>query len=91
MLRQRTSGQMWHPPCPAVRGRAPDRQAPYAVVLVRLAEGADLMLPGGWAGRADGTDLAVGLPVRATFEDIPGEPPAALIRWTHRSAEQPST
>ncbi|MGI6873376.1 MULTISPECIES: Zn-ribbon domain-containing OB-fold protein [Amycolatopsis] len=60
------------------RAYQPDRTAPYTVVMVRLAEGDDLLLPGGWT---EGADLAVGLPVRATYQDLPGDPPAALLRW----------
>jgi hypothetical protein len=66
------------------RSFQPDRSAPYVVTLVRLAEGADLMLPGGWAGAPDGSDLRVDLPVHAAFDDAPieGDSPAwALLSW----------
>lgn len=63
------------------RAYQPERTAPYVVVLVRLTEARELLLPGGWAGRADGSDLAIGMPVRAAYQDLPGEPRAALLRW----------
>jgi len=47
---------------------------PSTVLLVRLAEQDDLLLPGGWSGAADGSDLAMGLPVVAGFEDVPAGP-----------------
>ena len=66
------------------RSFQPDRTVPYVVVLVRLAEGAELILPGGWAGASDGSDLEVGSPVRAGFDDAPGDgdgPGWALLSW----------
>ena len=42
------------------------------------------MLPGGWAGAPDGSDLRVGLAVRADFHDLPTEgenPSIALLNW----------
>ncbi|MGW3472792.1 Zn-ribbon domain-containing OB-fold protein [Saccharopolyspora sp. NPDC000995] len=62
----------------------PDHTTPYVVVLVRLAEADDVILPGGWAGAPDGSDLAVDLQVRACFQDLPAtdiEPAAALLVW----------
>ena len=59
-----------------------ERTAPYVVVLVRLAEDDGIVLPGGWAGMPDGSDLAIGLPVRASYQDLGGEPPAALLTWS---------
>ncbi len=59
-------------------------ESPYVVLLVRLAEQEDLLLPGGFDGPADGSGLAVGLPVVAGFEDreVPASEPAlALLRW----------
>ena len=46
------------------------RPAPYVVVLVRLEDQDDILIPGGWAGAHDGSDLRVGLPVAAGFEDV---------------------
>ena len=61
----------------------PNRTAPYVVVLVRLAETSAVILPGGWAGAPDGSDLAVGTQVRASFLDLPAteSEPAALLLW----------
>lgn len=66
------------------RSFQPEQTAPYVVLLVALTEGAHLVLPGGWAGSQDGSDLEIGLPVRATFRDLPTEgekAPATLIDW----------
>ena len=46
------------------------RPAPYVVVLVRLDDQADILIPGGWDGAPDGTDLHAGLPVVAGFDDV---------------------
>jgi uncharacterized OB-fold protein len=45
--------------------------APYVVVLVRLDDQDDILMPGGWAGPADGQGLEVGRAVIAGFEDGP--------------------
>jgi uncharacterized OB-fold protein len=55
--------------------------APAVVVLVRLTEADDVLLPGAHAGAADGSDLAVGLPVVAEFEDRTDGP--TRVRWRH--------
>jgi uncharacterized protein len=70
------------------RSFQPERAAPYVVLLVRLVEGAELLLPGGWAGASDGSDLEVGLLVQADFLDLPEDPqagPAALLNWRPKS------
>jgi uncharacterized OB-fold protein len=56
---------------------------PSTVVLVRLAEQDDLLLPGGWAGAVDGSDVAIGLPVVAGFEDVQADDgsPFTVLRW----------
>ncbi|MEU6379389.1 zinc ribbon domain-containing protein [Streptomyces sp. NPDC046909] len=57
---------------------------PYVVVLVRLDDQDDLLLPGFYDGPANGDGLRLGLPVRAGFRDFPcvdGRPPAALLSW----------
>src|SRR5437870_106855 len=41
--------------------------SPYVVLLVRLEEQDDLLLPGAYAGDPAGSDLAVGLPLVVTF------------------------
>ncbi len=59
-------------------------ESPYVVLYVRLDEQDDLLLPGGFAGPADGAGLAVGRALVAEFEDLAapaGEPPLALLRW----------
>ena len=52
---------------------------PSTAILVRLAEQDDLLLPGGWAGAADGSDLAMGMEVRVGFDDVDDE--VAILRW----------
>ena len=57
---------------------------PSTVLLVRLEEQDDLLLPGGWAGAPDGTDLEMGLAVVAGFEDIAedeGGGAMTLLSW----------
>lgn len=63
----------------------PRATVPYVVLLVRLDDQEDLILPGGYDGPPDGTSLRVGLPVRAGFTDLPRtgeESPLALLTWT---------
>jgi uncharacterized OB-fold protein len=62
------------------------RAAPYVVLLVRLDDQSDILVPGGWEGAPDGTGLRVGLAVTAGFDDVdvdePGESArVALLRW----------
>lgn len=62
----------------------PDLAAPYVVVLVRLADADELLLPGAWGGAADGSDITINMPVRALYRDLPpadGTQPAALLVW----------
>jgi uncharacterized OB-fold protein len=57
---------------------------PSTAVLVRLAEQDDLLLPGGWAGTTDGSDLEMDLPVVVGFEDVPaddGGDAVTLLQW----------
>ena len=58
---------------------------PSTVVLARLAEQDDLLVPGGWAGEPDGTGLAIGAPLEAGFVDEPGDAddaaPFTLLVW----------
>ena len=61
---------------------------PSTVLLVRLAEQPDLLLPGAWAGAPDGTDVSMGMPVVAGFEDVAtadGEP-FTVLRWERSGA-----
>jgi len=67
---------------------APSLESPYTVVLGRIAEQEDILIPGAWAGRPDGTDLAVGMGLTAAFEDVPADavgaadpPRLAVIVW----------
>lgn len=72
------------------RSFQPDRVAPYTVLLVRLAEADNLIIPGGWCGGSDAAGLAVGAPVVARYVDLPGErddPPATLLHWTAVTGE----
>jgi hypothetical protein len=58
--------------------------SPSTVVLVRLAEQDDLLMPGAWSGPADGAGLAVDLPVAVGFLDVPavGDTPGfTLCTW----------
>jgi hypothetical protein len=43
-------------------------EVPSVVVLVRLDDADDVLVPGGWAGAPDGSGLRVGLPVRVGYE-----------------------
>jgi len=59
------------------------RPSPYVVVLVRLAEQDDILVPGSFAGSHDGRELTVGMPVTVGFDDVatPGGKRATLLRW----------
>ena len=56
---------------------------PYTVVAVRLDDQADIIIPGGYDGPADGAGLAIDLPVTVAFEDVvdAGEDRGTLLRW----------
>ncbi len=57
---------------------------PSTAVLVRLAEQDDLLLPGGWAGAEDGSELEMELPVTVGFVDVvadASEDGFTLLRW----------
>ena len=63
---------------------SPTAPAVFTVVLARLSEQQDILIPAQWGGSADGTDLAMGLSVVVSFVDVdrkPDEPPLALLRW----------
>ncbi len=47
----------------------PGMEVPSVVVLVRLEDAEDVLVPGGWTGSPDGSELRVGLPVRVGYED----------------------
>lgn len=57
---------------------------PSTVVLARLVEQPDLLIPAGFAGPSDGAGLAVGRPLNATFVDHrpdDGSEPFTLLAW----------
>jgi uncharacterized OB-fold protein len=59
-----------------------DLAVPYVVVLVRVAEQADILMPGGWAGPPAGSGLRVGLAVEAVYEDVDDvDEGATLVQW----------
>lgn len=66
----------------------PGVETPYVVVVARLAEQGDILVPGAWGGSREGADLSVGAPVRAAF-DATDDPVIALLTW--RSEESPET
>lgn len=59
----------------------PGFDAPYAVVSVRMDEQPDLVLLGAYAGPPDDPALAIGARVVAAYDEVPGDPPAGLLRW----------
>jgi uncharacterized OB-fold protein len=70
-----------------------DLATPYVVVLARLAEAPNLLVPGGWAGAAEGTDIRTGLEVRAGYRDLDtpaGTDAAALLCWGPAAASRAS-
>jgi uncharacterized OB-fold protein len=58
----------------------------YTVVLGRLDEQADIMIPAVWQGSPDGTDLHVGDEISVAYEDFtaPDDAPVTLLRWQPR-------
>jgi uncharacterized OB-fold protein len=61
---------------------------PFVVLLVRLDDQDDILMPGFYAGPADGGGLSLGLPVALEFQDVAvpaGEAPLALLRWRPRA------
>ena len=71
------------------RAFLPHLKPPYVVILVRLADQEDLLLPGGWDGRPDGSGLRIGLEVRAGFTDAYAGPDLTLLRWRPAGEERP--
>ena len=62
--------------------------SPYVVLLVRLDEQDDLLLPGAYAGPPDGKDLELHAPVVVELEDVKAsenDEPTTLLRWRRRS------
>ncbi|MFI5958897.1 Zn-ribbon domain-containing OB-fold protein [Cryptosporangium sp. NPDC051539] len=64
------------PPVPGV-------EVPYVVVLARLDDQSDVLVPGFWGGDAEGLDLAIGLPVVVGFDDLESAEGtrSSLLRW----------
>lgn len=67
-----------------------DAEVPYVVLLVRLDDQEDLILPGGWAGSQRGDDLRIDLPVRVGFEDVVDDKGGqwSLLRWEAHDDEE---
>lgn len=67
-----------------------DAQTPYVVVLTRLGDQDDILIPGGFAGPPSGEGLAVGAPVVAVFRDIEvgaEDAPLTLLDWRLADSE----
>ena len=60
-------------------------RVPFAVLLVRLDAGEDLLMYGGLVD-ADAAALRDGLPVEAVFEDAPDGEGATIVNWRPRAA-----
>ncbi|TDD26262.1 hypothetical protein E1287_36560 [Actinomadura sp. KC06] len=63
---------------------------PFVVVLVRLDDQDDILMPGYVDGPQDGAGLVIGLPVQVGFEDVAagdGGRDLVVLRWrpVHRS------
>jgi uncharacterized OB-fold protein len=56
----------------------PGPKSPYVVVLVRLDDQDDVLMPGWYDGPPDGSGLALNMPVVVGFDDV-GD--SALLRW----------
>jgi uncharacterized protein len=64
--------------------------APYVVVLARLDEQDDILVPGAYGGAPDGDGLRVNRRVVAAFDDVAGPEgtdPVTLLRWMPASDE----
>jgi len=47
----------------------PGMEVPSVVVMVRLDDADDVVVPGGWGGQPDGSGLRIGLPVQVGYEE----------------------
>jgi uncharacterized OB-fold protein len=61
--------------------------SPYTVVLARVAEQDDVLVPGAWAGDPAGDDLSIGQAIHVTYDDIDAgvggaSTALALLRWS---------
>ncbi len=64
--------------------------APYVVVLARLEEQDDVLVPGAYGGTPDGHDVNIGDRIQVAFDDIDGsDGPQALLRWRPVAGEAP--
>lgn len=65
--------------------------APYVVVLARLDEQDDILVPGAYGGAPDGQGLRVGQRVAAAFDAVAvpeGADPLALLRWVPETEDR---
>ncbi len=63
---------------------------PYVVVMARLDEQDDLLVPGAYGGASDGHDLRVGRRLVVAFDDVAvpeGADPISLLRWMPATGE----
>jgi uncharacterized OB-fold protein len=56
---------------------------PYTVVTARLQDQADILVPGGYTGPADGSGLTMGAALDVEFEDLTDDDGVSwtLLRW----------
>jgi uncharacterized protein len=65
---------------------------PFVVVMARLDEQDDILLPGAYGGAPDGHDLHVGRRLVVAFDDVAvpeGADPVSLLRWMPATDEGP--
>ena len=59
-------------------------EVPYVVVMARLDEQDDILVPGAYGGAPDGDDVRIGRRLVAAFDDVAvpdGADPVSLLRW----------
>jgi uncharacterized OB-fold protein len=65
---------------------------PYVVVMARLDEQDDILVPGAYGGASDGHDLRVGRRLVVAFDDVAAPEGAgrmSLLRWMPVTDEEP--
>lgn len=65
---------------------------PFVVVMARLDEQDDILLPGAYGGAPDGHDLHIGRRLVVAFDDVAvpeGADPVSLLRWMPATDEGP--
>jgi uncharacterized OB-fold protein len=65
---------------------------PFVVVMARLDEQDDILLPGAYGGAPDGHDLHIGRRLVVAFDDVAvpeGADPVSLLRWLPATDEGP--